>query len=64
MYPQTIPSIADKHIIKIGFNFLNAKTTDIMIVFRKELDPRKNLEGFEMPKVRKTPSLSSLPRND
>lgn len=28
MYPHTIPSIADKHIIKIGFIFLNDKTTD------------------------------------
>jgi hypothetical protein len=32
--------------------------------YRDELDPRKNLEGFGMSKVRKTPSLSSLPRND
>jgi hypothetical protein len=34
------------------------------IVFRNELDPWKNLSGFRMSKVRKTPSLSSLSRND
>jgi hypothetical protein len=34
------------------------------IVFRNELDPWKTLSGFGMPKVQKTPSLSSLPRND
>jgi hypothetical protein len=34
------------------------------IVFRNELDPWKSLSGFGIPKVRKTPSLSSLPRND
>ena len=34
------------------------------IVFRDELDPWKTLSGFRMPKVRKTPSLSSLPGND
>jgi hypothetical protein len=34
------------------------------IIFRNKLDPWKSLLGFGEPKIRETPSLSSLPRND
>jgi hypothetical protein len=42
----------------------NSSPSRCQIVFRNELDPWKILLGFGMPKVRKTPSLSSLSRND
>ena len=41
MYPQTIPSIADKHIIKIGFNFLNVKNTVHNNISNKDLESLK-----------------------
>jgi hypothetical protein len=43
---------------------LTVASSRCQIIFRNELDPWKTLSGFGMPKVRKTPSLSSLPRND